>query len=43
VALLLAPLVAAQRAAVHACRVKAMDEAPIKAGYQGPGKLKNGP
>jgi transposase len=42
VALLLAPIVAAQLAAIRACRVKAMDETPIKAGYKGPGKLKTG-
>jgi transposase len=43
VALLLAPIVAAQLAAIRACRVKAMDETPIKAGRKGPGQLKNGP
>jgi transposase len=42
VALLLAPIVAAQLAAIRACRVRAMDETPIKAGYKGPGKLKTG-
>jgi transposase len=42
VALLLAPIVAAQLAAIRACRVKAMDETPIKAGRKGPGQLKNG-
>ena len=42
VALLLAPIVAAQLAAIRACRVKAMDETPIKAGRQGPGKLHQG-
>jgi len=42
VALLLAPIVAAQLAGIRACRVKAMDETPIKAGRQGPGKLKKG-
>jgi transposase len=42
VALLLAPLVAAQLAAIRACRVKAMDETPITAGRQGPGKLHQG-
>jgi transposase len=42
VALLLAPIVAAQLAGIRACRVKAMDETPIKAGRQGPGKLKRG-
>jgi transposase len=43
VALLLAPIVAAQLAAIRACRVKAMDETPIKAGRKGKGKLKSGP
>jgi len=42
VALLLAPIVTAQLAAIRACRVKAMDETPIKAGRKGPGKLNNG-
>jgi transposase len=42
VELLLAPIVAAQLAGVRACRVKAMDETPIKAGRQGPGKLHQG-
>jgi len=42
VALLLAPIVAAQLAGIRACRVKAMDETPIKAGRQGPGKLHQG-
>ena len=42
VALLLAPIVAAQLAAIRRCRVKAMDETPIKAGRHGPGKLKTG-
>jgi hypothetical protein len=42
VALLLAPIVAAQLAAIRACRVKAMDETPIKAGRKGQGKLKSG-
>lgn len=42
VAQLLAPIVAAQLTAIRACRVKAMDETPIKAGRQGPGKLKSG-
>jgi transposase len=42
VALLLAPIVAAQLAMIRACRVKAMDETPIKAGRQGPGKLHQG-
>jgi transposase len=42
VALLLAPIAAAQLAAIRACRVKAMDETPIKAGLKGPGQLKNG-
>jgi transposase len=42
VALLLAPIVEAQLAAVRACRVKAMDETPIKAGRKGKGKLKTG-
>ena len=37
VALLLAPIVAAQLAGIRACRVKAMDETPIKAGRQGSG------
>ena len=42
VALLLAPIVEAQLAAIRTCRVKAMDETPIKAGRKGKGKLKNG-
>ena len=42
VALLLAPIVAAQLAAIRACRVKAMDETPIKAGRKGPGQLRTG-
>ncbi len=42
VALLLAPIAAAQLAGIRACRVKAMDETPIKAGRQGPGKLRQG-
>ena len=42
VALLLAPIVAAQLDAIRACRVKAMDETPIKAGRKGPGQLKTG-
>jgi len=39
VALLLAPIVAAMLEDIRACRVKAMDETPIKAGRKGPGKL----
>ena len=42
VALLLAPIVAAQLTAIRACRVKAMDETPIKAGRKGKGQLKTG-
>ena len=42
VALLLAPIVEAQLAAIRACRVKAMDETPIKAGRKGKGKLNSG-
>jgi len=42
VALLLAPIVEAQLAAIRLCRVKAMDETPIKAGRKGKGKLKTG-
>jgi transposase len=42
VALLLSPIVEAQLTAIRACRVKAMDETPIKAGRKGKGKLKNG-
>jgi len=42
VALLLAPIVEAQLAAIRACRVKAMDETPIKAGRKGKGQLKTG-
>ena len=42
VAGLLAPIVEAQLAAIRACRVKAMDETPIKAGRKGKGKLKSG-
>jgi transposase len=42
VALLLAPLVAVMLQDIRACRVKAMDETPIKAGRKGPGKLKSG-
>ncbi|AGA88886.1 transposase (plasmid) [Thioflavicoccus mobilis 8321] len=41
-ALLLTPIVAAQLSGIRAARVKAMDETPIKAGRQGPGKLKKG-
>ncbi len=40
VALLLAPIAEAQLAAIRLCRVKAMDETPIKAGRKG--KLKTG-
>ena len=39
---LLAPIVKAQLAAIRACRVRAMDETPIKAGRKGKGKLKTG-
>jgi len=42
VALLLAPILEAQLVGIRACRVKAMDETPIKAGRKGKGKLKNG-
>jgi transposase len=42
VALLLAPIVEAQWAAIRRARVKAMDETPIKAGRKGKGKLKQG-
>ena len=42
VALLLAPIVEAQLAAIRACRVKAMAVTPIKAGRTGKGKLKTG-
>ena len=42
VALLLSPIVEAQLTAIRACRVKAMDETPIKAGRKGRGKLKSG-
>jgi len=42
VAWLLAPLVEAQLEAIRACRVKAMDETPIKAGRKGQGQLKTG-
>jgi transposase len=42
VALLLAPIVAAMLEDIRACRVKAMDETPIKAGRKGKGKLKTG-
>jgi hypothetical protein len=42
VALRLAPIVTGQLAAIRACRVKAMDETPIKAGRKGKGKLKTG-
>ncbi len=42
VALLLAPIVAAQLVLIRSCRIKAMDETPIKAGRQGPGKLHQG-
>jgi transposase len=42
VALLLAPIVEAQLAAIQRARVKAMDETPIKAGRKGKGKLKQG-
>ena len=43
-AALLAPIVAAQWAGIRACRVRAMDETPIKAGRRGTpkGKLKTG-
>ncbi len=41
-ALLLAPIVEAQWAAIRRARVKAMDETPIKAGRKGAGKLKKG-
>jgi transposase len=39
-AALLAPIYEAQFASIRASRVKAMDETPIKAGRQGPGKMK---
>jgi len=42
VAGLLAPIAEAQLAAIRACRVKAMDETPIKAGRKGKGRLKTG-
>jgi hypothetical protein len=42
VALLLAPIVAAMLEEIRACRVKAMDETPIKAGRKGKGQLKTG-
>jgi transposase len=42
IALLLAPIVAAMLEDIRACRVKAMDETPIKAGRKGKGKLKTG-
>lgn len=41
-AVLLAPIVEAQWRAIRACRVRAMDETPIKAGRKGQGKLKTG-
>jgi transposase len=41
-ALLLAPIVAAMLEDIRACRVKAMDETPIKAGRKGKGQLKTG-
>jgi transposase len=42
VALLLSPIVAALLEGIRACRVKAMDETPIKAGRKGKGQLKTG-
>jgi transposase len=42
VAFLLAPIVAAMLEGIRACRVKAMDETPIKAGRKGKGQLKTG-
>ncbi|MGH8845820.1 MAG: IS66 family transposase, partial [Polaromonas sp.] len=39
-AALLAPIYEAQFASIRSSRVKAMDETPIKAGRQGPGKMK---
>jgi transposase len=42
VALLLAPIVAAMLEEIRACRVKAMDETPIKAGRKGKGQMKTG-
>lgn len=41
-ALLLAPIVVAMLEDIRACRVKAMDETPIKAGRKGQGQLKTG-
>jgi len=37
---LLEPIHAAQLASIRSSRVKAMDETPIKAGREGPGKMK---
>ncbi len=42
VALLLSPIVAAMLEGIRACRVKAMDETPIKAGRTGKGQMKTG-
>jgi transposase len=42
VAVLLAPIVAAMLEDIRTCRVKAMDETPIKAGRKGKGQLKTG-
>jgi hypothetical protein len=42
VALLLAPIVAAMLEDIRGCRVKAMDETPIKAGRKGKGQMKTG-
>ncbi len=42
VAVLLAPIVAAMREDIRRCRVKAMDETPIKAGRKGTGQMKTG-
>jgi hypothetical protein len=42
VALLLGPIVAAMLEDIRGCRVKAMDETPIKAGRKGKGQLKTG-
>ena len=42
VAVLLAPIVAAMLEDIRACRVKAMDETPIKAGRKGKGQMKTG-
>jgi transposase len=42
VALLLAPIVTAMLEDIRACRVKAMDETPIKAGRKGKGQMKTG-